>query len=1108
MMDNALRALRQADFDWTLRIQQVWSENVRDIPEIQRSIRDELEDRLDMLFEKRDDASPLGIPLVGPAGSGKTHLLGSLRAYAMQRGSFFVLVDMTDVADFWDTILLGYLRSLQQSSTDGRRQVDAWLDLIVQKYGESVRKRADIPKQRPPGLIVTTNQLVESIRTEHRAAAAEHQDVLRALVLFACDDADLNDMGYKWLQGIGIDEEEREHHGFHVAQRTASQIVTGLSWALGLVAPTVLALDQLDAIVAEHHSASRADLEDPNEQQLRSHAIIQGIAGGLLALRDVTMRTLIIVSSLEATWRLLGERAVVSMTDRFEPQLFMKPTSSADLLRQLILSRLADSYARFQLNPPYAGHPFRPEFFEHYKEESPRKLLQLCYQHVQLCKQHDRVIELGTRAFIDEKPLPVVDPERLRAITRKFEQLRANAELPALLEDESEDLQDEVLEFASDALVVENQVRDAVHPQVDKDFMGTGSYAPLHARIRCILTDDGERERHHAFRFLEKAHFRAFQARIKAAITASGIDHDLSFRGLTIVRVAPPPSGKATSKLVDELKSRGGHLLSPSESDLRTLWAVARLLKDQEEGKGDSLIEEWLRQKRPISKLPGFEPIVKTLFAGLAPSETVETSNSTKPPAALVTPFTQNAPAPAQPHPAPSPAAAAIVPSAPSNPTPSIAEPAPLSPSTTVSPVATMQSRLPVGSVWSSAAPGDVVDLPLGALANHTCVLAGAGSGKTVFLKRIVEEAALLGVPSIVIDGANDLARLGEPWPSQPTDFTPGDVEKATRYHARTEVVVWTPGHALGNPLELDLLPDFSALGEGRSEEGKAELQAAIAMATSSLLPLVAPGTGEKVRKSEAILQGALQHFARMKGGKVIDLVGLLREPPDDVIEPFNNGAKMAQNMAELLYSAIKTDPLLGGHGTVMDPGVLLKGPNGKTRVSVINLCGLQGLDRQRQFIDRLATTLFTYIKKHPAPKNSLLGLFVLDEAKDFVPSGANVPGKENIIRLAAQARKYGLGLLFATQAPKSIDHKAVANCSTLLVGRANSPAAIDTVQELLKDKGGTANDVAKLDRGTFYFTTAPERPRKIATSLCLSYHPSSPPSETEVVEMARKSRP
>jgi len=43
------------------------------------------------------------------------------------------------------------------------------------------------------------------------------------------------------------------------------------------------------------------------------------------------------------------------------------------------------------------------------------------------------------------------------------------------------------------------------------------------------------------------------------------------------------------------------------------------------------------------------------------------------------------------------------------------------------------------------------VTLKAGLLANHIAVLAGSGSGKTVFLRRIIEEAALLGIPSIVL---------------------------------------------------------------------------------------------------------------------------------------------------------------------------------------------------------------------------------------------------------------------------------------------------------------------------------------------------------------------
>ena len=67
-------------------------------------------------------------------------------------------------------------------------------------------------------------------------------------------------------------------------------------------------------------------------------------------------------------------------------------------------------------------------------------------------------------------------------------------------------------------------------------------------------------------------------------------------------------------------------------------------------------------------------------------------------------------------------------------------------------------------------------------------------------------------------------------------------------------------------------------------------------------------------------------------------------------------------------------------------------------------------------------------------------------------------------------------------------------------------PAPIDALQQLLSDKGTNASDVGSLKRGTFYFGSAPDKPRKVATSLCLSYHPSTPPSETEVLESAKRS--
>src|SRR5262249_3383798 len=64
---------------------------------------------------------------------------------------------------------------------------------------------------------------------------------------------------------------------------------------------------------------------------------------------------------------------------------------------------------------------------------------------------------------------------------------------------------------------------------------------------------------------------------------------------------------------------------------------------------------------------------------------------------------------------------------------------------------------------------GARVSIELEALRKHTAIFAGSGSGKTVLIRRIIEECALAGVSAIVLDPNNALARLGDPWPEPPT---------------------------------------------------------------------------------------------------------------------------------------------------------------------------------------------------------------------------------------------------------------------------------------------------------------------------------------------------
>ena len=369
-------------------------------------------------------------------------------------------------------------------------------------------------------------------------------------------------------------------------------------------------------------------------------------------------------------------------------------------------------------------------------------------------------------------------------------------------------------------------------------------------------------------------------------------------------------------------------------------------------------------------------------------------------------------------------------------------------------------------------------------------------------MRRIVEEAVLLGIPSIVLDINNDLSRLGEPWPTRPESFDADDVAKAVRYHERADVIIWTPGVSSGNPLSLKLLPDFAAIGGGHDAETEDERTQAVELARATLAPFLG-GSGQKATLKQGVLADALRTFA-FKGGDLSDLIRLLSELPEEASQ-IGNAQKLAAEIANQLLATIATNPLLKSSGASLDPERLFRGPGGKTRVSVINLSGLASDETRQFFVNQLQMTLFTWIKQHPSSTGRL---YVLDEAQNFAPSQAGTACKASVRALAAQARKYGLGMIFATQLPKGIDNAIVSNCTTHVYGRMSSPATIEAAKELMAAKGGAADDIGRLARGEFYFSTENYvRPVKVRTRVCLSYHPANPPTAAEVIRKARETR-
>ena len=93
---------------------------------------------------------------------------------------------------------------------------------------------------------------------------------------------------------------------------------------------------------------------------------------------------------------------------------------------------------------------------------------------------------------------------------------------------------------------------------------------------------------------------------------------------------------------------------------------------------------------------------------------------------------------------------------------------------------------------------GDPIDIAPQVLARHGAMLGSTGSGKTVMAKALIEEAALAGIPALIIDPQGDLARLALGIDAGELEDKDGDVARAKQLMSQCEVRVWTPLRSKG----------------------------------------------------------------------------------------------------------------------------------------------------------------------------------------------------------------------------------------------------------------------------------------------------------------------
>jgi hypothetical protein len=1085
MRQDAREALAALRFNWAETPDDVWSTSPYHVDGLheaaERTVRAGIKDAVDS-----SGPSPIGIVLQGQKGVGKTHLLGWVRREVQSQDGYFFLVALSTGAVFWSDVVQHVLAGLMKSDDDGERQLTRFLRRLCALTGTPDSVTKAIVGDASVSVDDLDTFVTDLFRLD-RAVGKKCADTVRALVLYASSDMKKSEIGEDYFDGFDEPEREaRDKWGIRPTLKPLHEIAQEIFQLLGLTGASVIAVDQLDTLVARSTETPLKAADDP---KLASELAL--LADGLMQLRERTRRTLSVVACLPYSWHLLRDKAVDSVPDRFRTTRPLDRIVDPEHGREFVRKWLGVPYAKVGFTPPHPTWPVAPEAFgAAWDTYRARELLKRIDAHVEVCLRGE-IHELTSFDAEVETPGPELprgpEPTYFTELDERFAELRAKVDVARPLDERSEDrvmpaylsaaLRSWITEVGNDDMVWKAEPPPEGKPVV-------------HAAIRRTLDEEYDIEEHWTFRAIAAKHHLSALHRIRNARSAAGVRGNANNRHLVLIRNKPWSGGTKTTAELAEFRDKGGKEAKISEDDLRTFGALTEMLTTQSYD-----LREWLVARKPASNsallselLPTTPPEHRSPWPAADPDTRV--SNPDDPRVqpgrpASSTETTGNGPPANGRHAAPQ----------------AIATPVPLHTGTQRPATPTTQALSPTSITLGVDQP---VAIELESLRKHAVVFAGSGSGKTVLIRRIVEECARRGVSAIVLDPNNDLARLGDAWPVSPADWAPGDAEAARDYLDNTDVVVWTPGRASGRPLSFHPLPDFAGVLDDEDE-----FTAAVEVAVAALAPHAkVTGAANKAVRGKAVLREALTHYARKGSRGMLGFIDLLTDLPDGVSR-LGSGHSIAADLAENLKAAMVNDPLFAGAGEPADPAVLFTpAPGKRARVSVISFIGLPADEQKQAFVNQLQMEIFAWIKRNPAGDRPLGGLLVMDEAQTLAPAVGVTASTASTIILASQARKYGLGLLFATQAPKGLHNQITGNATTQFFGRLNSPAQISAAKEVAGPKGSTLDDISGLERGQFYVTGDTFSFRRMESPLCLTHHPASPLRLEEVLDRARNNHP
>jgi len=345
---------------------------------------------------------------------------------------------------------------------------------------------------------------------------------------------------------------------------------------------------------------------------------------------------------------------------------------------------------------------------------------------------------------------------------------------------------------------------------------------------------------------------------------------------------------------------------------------------------------------------------------------------------------------------------------------------------------------------------GSPVELPVKAFHRHLMALGASGSGKTVLCKCVMEEAVRNDIPLIIVDPQGDISSLA-------LKGNPEEIEKhgtplaiQEEFFEKARVAVFTPASSKGIPISVNPLKFLS------EDTPREESILALDMTATSLTSFLGYDLNSDAGKgAKAYLFTILEHLWR-EGQTIKDMghmADIVLRPPAKVTGVLYDlvTKKEPQEIArKLRFLTVGTPSLMFQMGVQINIDMFMDRSDGKVPVNIIYMNTLSSANDKQFFLATLLRELYCWMLKNPSEDVQLV--FYVDEIAPYIPPyPRNPPPKEAYALLFKQARKYGIGLVAATQNVTDIDYKALAQVNTWCLGRMMTKQDIARVQKIIQ---------------------------------------------------------